>query len=49
MTDRKVEQKITTIDLDSKDIGPKLAVEAVAAMLIWSVPTLTRLKLRCSE
>ncbi len=36
--------RATEIDLDNKDIGGKGAAEAVAALLIWSSPTLTTLR-----
>ncbi len=36
------------VDLDNKEIGAKYSAEALAAMLFWSAPTLTRLSLRCS-
>ncbi len=41
-----VAQRITTIDLDGKEIGDKGAAAAVAAMLLWSSSTLTSLRLR---
>ncbi len=37
------------IDLDYNDIGDKGAAEAIAVMLLWSRPTLTRLQLKCSS
>ncbi len=41
-----VAQRITTIDLQGKEIGAKGAAAAVAATLLWSAPTLTSLDLR---
>ena len=41
-----VAQRITKIDLEGKEIGAKGAAAAVAAMLLWSAPTLTSLDLR---
>ncbi len=41
-----VAQLVATINLDNKEIGDKDAAEAVAAMLLWSAPTLTSLSLR---
>jgi hypothetical protein len=35
-----------TIDLSGKEIGDKGAAKAVAAMLLWSAPTMTKLDLR---
>ncbi len=39
-------QRVTTIDLESKEIGGKGAAEAVAAMLLWIAPTMIKLDLR---
>ncbi len=39
-------KRITTIDLQDKEIGGKGAAEAVAAMLLWSAPSMTKLDLR---
>jgi hypothetical protein len=38
----------TKLDFSRKEIGAKGAAGAVAAMLLWSLPTLTCLDLRCS-
>ena len=35
-----------TLDLSGKEIGDKGAAEAVAVMLLWNAPTVTKLNLR---
>ena len=40
--------KVSSVDLSGKKLGENGAVEAVAAMLVWSASTLTNLDLRFS-
>ncbi len=43
------QSSLATLDLANRMIGAKVASEAIAAMLMWNLTTITKLELRCTD